>query len=309
MTALLPSSTLRCRPFLQGWLAVVFFSGCSPWQAASSDRSGLIADWLAGNSALDAARSSLFRQRPTLERLWRPDLAILPYADISDDRITIHNIRWCRYRTEDNYDTRHYDIEFPLADVVQVDFLIVPFKGNPLLAHTMLSFGLRDGRHFVISVEARLEQGETYSTVAGPNKRFELMYLIADERDIIPLRTEVRQVDVYLYPGRASPQQVQALLVDMLQRTNKLARDPEFYDLVRNNCTTNLVKHINQLRPGAIPADWRVLLPGHSDALAYELGLLDIPTSFAVAKASSKINGLVHLHRDDPNFSRRIRRQ
>jgi len=171
----------------------------------------------------------------------------------------------------------------------------------------MLSFGLRDGRHFIISAEARLEQGEQYSITGGSDNEFELLYLIGDERDMIMLRTEVRAVDVYLYPGRATPDQAQNLLVDMLARVNKLAREPEFYDTLTNNCTNNIVQHVNKLRPGAIPNDVRVLLPGRSDALAYELGLLDIDGSFEVAKLTSRINTRVQLYKDDPDFSAKIR--
>jgi hypothetical protein len=254
-----------------------------------------------------ASRPKLFERKPNLNRNWRPDLAILPTAEFDGDRITLRNVRNCRYRTEDDYDVRHYDVEFPLSEVDRVDFLIVPFKGNRLLAHTMLGFGLRDGQHFVVSVEARLEQGETYQTVTGPGKKFELMYVIADERDIIPLRTEARRVNVHLYRGKASPDQARRLFVDVLERANKLSREPEFYDILKNNCTTNLVDHINKIRPGAIPFDWRVILPGHSDSLAYELGMLDTNLPFAEAQKHALINGLAHLHRNDPDFSRRIR--
>jgi hypothetical protein len=299
---------LGCRIGLQVLVAAfLLLGGCSPIRSVNTDPR--LSGELAGTylSQVFSGRSSLFAVEPTNDKPWRPDLAVLPFAAIDRGRVTIHNVRNCRYRTEDDYDTRHYDLEFAIDEVQRIDFLIVPFKGNRLLAHTMLSFGLRDGRHFVISVEARLKQGETYTTVAGPRKKFELMYLIADERDIIPLRTEIRQVEVYLYKGRTTPEKVQELLIDMLERTNQLARQPEFYDVLKNNCTTNLVDHINHLRPGTVPRDWRVLLPGHSDALAYELGLLDIPGDFESAKAASKINGQVQLYRNDPNFSQRIR--
>ncbi len=287
------------------WL-VCLVIGCSPLRR---DETSTVTPGLDKIVDFISMRPKLFQREPTLNRPWRPDLAVLPTAEFEGNRVVIHNVRNCRYRTEDDYDTRHYDIEFELGDVERVDFIIVPFKGNRLLAHTMLSFGLRDGRHFVLSVEARLAQGETYTTVSGPGKKYELMYLIADERDVLPLRTEVRQVDVHLYRGRTTPEQAQKLLVDSLYRANKLAHAPEFYDILRNNCTTNLVDHINKLRPGAIPFDWRVVLPGHSDSLAYELGLLDIDTTFEVAQKTSRINGAVHLYKDDPDFSKRIRRE
>ncbi len=142
---------------------------------------------------------------PSNNRLWRPDLAILSYADFEGDSITLHNVRNCRYRTEEDYDVRHYDLRFALDEVRTVDFIVVPFKNAKLLAHTMLSFGLVDGRHFIVSVEARLEQGEKYSPYGGSMRGYELLYVIGDERDLIPLRTEVRQVDVYLYPWKCQP--------------------------------------------------------------------------------------------------------
>jgi hypothetical protein len=126
---------------------------------------------------------------------------------------------------------------------------------------------------------------------------------------MILLRTLIRDVNVYLYPGRADPQQVQDLLVDMLARVNKLHKDPEYYDSLTNNCTTNLVDHVNQLRPGRVPLDWRVLLPGHSDRLAYELGLLEIQGTFEYARSQAQINPLAQAYADDPEFSKRIRRQ
>lgn len=252
----------------------------------------------------------LAKTKPDLDsKNFRADLAVLPFVEFDGDEITIHHVRDCRYRSEDDYDVRHYDMRFQLTDVKTVDFIIVPFKESSLLAHTMLSFGLADGRHFAISVEARLGVDESYSAVAGAGRRFPLMYIVGDERDLILLRTSIRDVEVYLYPGRAEPGQVQDLLVDMLARVNKLQREPEFYDSLTNNCTTNLVNHVNKLRPGRIPFDVRVLLPGHSDRLAYELGLLDIDGRFEYARENAKINVLAQLNADSPEFSKRIRRQ
>jgi hypothetical protein len=112
-----------------------------------------------------------------------------------------------------------------------------------------------------------------------------------------------------LYPGRATPAQVQNLLVDMLERANKLQRAPEFYDTLTNNCTTNIVRHINKLRPGQIPIDLRVVLPGHSDHMAYNLGLLNVEGPFEEVRANAKINLLAELYENAPDFSKKIRRQ
>ncbi len=106
---------------------------------------------------------TLTRKVASNDRDWRPDLSILATATFDQNQITIHNVRNCRYRTEEDYDLRHYDLHFDLPDVRSVDFIIVPFSDKPLLAHTMLSFGLADGQYFSVSVEGRLEQGEDYS--------------------------------------------------------------------------------------------------------------------------------------------------
>lgn len=252
-------------------------------------------------------RRPLVRTQASHFRAWRPDLMVLPYAEIGRERVKIYNIRDCEYRTEEDYDVRHYDREFALADIRTVDFIVVPFQNAPLLAHTMLSFGLAGGEYIVISVEARLEQGENYSLVAGAARDLELMYVVGSERDLIRLRTEVRKVDVYLYPARATPDQVQRLMLSMLGRVNEIARQPEFYEIVGNNCTTNIVEQVNQLRPGRIPNDIRVLLPGHSDRLAYDLGLLAAEGPFERIRAASRINFVARLYADAPDFSQRIR--
>ena len=258
---------------------------------------------------ISAARERVLPKANSAERLWRPDLAIMPFIEFQDEDILIKHVRNCRYRTETDYDVRHYDLHFALDDVRTLDFIIVPFNNNPLLAHTMFSFGLVDGRHFIVSVEARLDQGDSYSPIRGITNKFQLMYVIGDERDLILLRTDVRKVEVLLYPGRATPDRVQDLLVDMLERANKLQRSPEYYDTINNNCTTNLVDHINKLRPGRIPRDLRVLLPGHSDRLAYELGLLDVVEPFAIARQNARITDLAQLYRDSPDFSHKIRKK
>ncbi|WP_197355382.1 Lnb N-terminal periplasmic domain-containing protein [Aureliella helgolandensis] len=252
-------------------------------------------------------RSRLPAKEPTHARLWRSDLAVLPYAEIESDRVVLHNIRDCEYRTEEDYDVRHFDRQVFLKDVQSLDFIVVPFKNTPALAHTMLSFGLADGQHLVFSAEARLEQHETYSAVASASKEFELMWIVGTERDLVRLRTEVRNVDVYIYPLKISPVQAQSVFLGAVARVNAIARTPEFYDLLTNNCTTNIVDMVNSLKPDAIPSDIRVLLPGHSDRLAYDLGLLAMPGTFEQVKAASRINLAAHLNAQDPNFSQAIR--
>ncbi|MEZ6111268.1 MAG: DUF4105 domain-containing protein [Pirellulaceae bacterium] len=247
---------------------------------------------------------------PSNDRPWRDDLAVLSTASIQRDQVTIRNIRNCSYVTEDDYEVDHYDKSFQLAELRGVDFIVVPFKEAPTLAHTMLSFDFGQSGHVVVSVEARLEKGEAYSPLAGSARQYELMYVIGDERDLIRLRTQVRDVDVFLYRTNATPEQSREILVDILRRANQLARQPEFYDSLTNNCTSNIVMHVNRVRPNRVPlADLRLLLPGYADQMAYDLGLLDTSRPFADLRREAQINYLARTYVDDPEFSERIRRR
>ena len=227
--------------------------------------------------------------RPSNARDWSPDQAVLATADFKRDRVEVRNIRNCTYLTADDYVVDHYDKTFDLDDLETVDFVMVPFKGAPALAHTLLSFGFAGGDYLAVSVEVRKERGETYSVVGGLLQQFEIMYVVADERDAVRLRTDYRHDDVYVYRARATPKQVRALFVDVMKRVNELAKKPEFYDTLTNNCTTNIARHINSLAPDRVPTDPRILLPGYSDRLAYDLGLLETDLPFAQAKKQARV--------------------
>lgn len=242
------------------------------------------------------------------DREWKPDLAVLPRAELVGDRAVVHNIRNCVYESDDDYVVSYYDKEFDLATIESVDFIVVPFNEAPSLAHTMLSFGFQGGEHVVVSVEARLEKHETYNPLSGALRQYELMYVVADERDAILRRTKHRGVDVYVYRTIATAPQARELFVHVMRRANSLAERPEFYDTIHNNCTTNIVRHLNALRPGSIPGDLRVLLPGFSDGLAYELGLLDTSLSLPEARRRARVTDVANRHAASREFSSLIRR-
>ena len=223
------------------------------------------------------------------------------------DEIAIDKIRNNTYVSELDFIVSYYEKKFKLEQIRSVDFIVVPFASAPMLAHTMLSFGLDDGTQMVISVEIRTEKGEKYSPILGIANQYEVTYVVADEKDVIRLRTRHRDADVYIYPTMATPKQAQTLFVDMMSRANKLADQPEFYDTIRNNCTTNLVGHVNQIKNNQVPYAWQVLFPGHSDRYAYDLGLLDRSVPFEQLKQRCHVNELAEKYYDADDFSQRIR--
>jgi len=138
-------------------------------------------------------------------------------------------------------------------------------------------------------------------------KQYELMYVVGDERDLIKLRTNYRKDDVYLYPVRATAEQRRTLFVSMLRRANALRERPEFYNTLTNTCTTNIVRHVNEISPRRVPLSFKVLLPGYSDQLAYDLGLIDTDLPFEQARQRYRVNARALQFADSARFSTLIR--
>jgi hypothetical protein len=245
--------------------------------------------------------------QPSNDREWVPEHRLLAHAELHGDSLTVHNVRNCEFYSYRDCLVDHYDRTYRLSDLRTVDFLVVPFNGAEALAHTMLSFGFANGDYLGVSVEVRLEKGEEYHPVNGLLKQFEIIYVVADERDLIRVRTEHRDCDVLAYRSTATPAHARALLLDIMNRVNHLHDNPEFYDTLSNNCTTNIVRHINRLAPDRVPYDYRVLLPGFADHLAYELGLIDNRVPFTQLRQQARVNDMVARHRDNKHFSAAIR--
>lgn len=226
---------------------------------------------------------------PSNSREWEPDVAKLPYADVYVSSVTLHNIRNCDYRSEREYTVRHYDRGYDLATLKSLDLFFVDW-GLPNIAHTMLSFGFGGDNYVVFSIETRKKKGEEYSSVRGFFKQYELTYVVADEHDVVRLRTNYRKgEDVYLYRLGASPEFIRKVFLDYLGSVNRLKARPQWYNALTANCTTDIWKHIAPFYPAA-KFDWRILASGHVDEMAYELGVLDQTFPFRELKARSLIN-------------------
>lgn len=245
---------------------------------------------------------------PSNDRDWNEDQTTLPYATINKNLISIHNIRDFKYASTTSYTPHYYDKTYDVNKLVRAWYVVEPFSGIPGSAHTLLSFEFEKDIFVAISVEIRKEKGESYNPIKGLFDQYELMYVIGDEKDLIKLRSNYRNDNVFLYPVRAQIEDVQALFIDMVTRANKLKESPEFYNTLTNTCTTNIVNHINKLRDQNIfLLNPRILFPENSDILAYKLGLLDTDLPFEQARQKYLINDRAHKYADAPDFSRKIR--
>lgn len=248
-----------------------------------------------------------YSQQPSNNRDWTQDQKILPYAEfLKDDKILVRNIRNFEYRSTSDYTPNYYNKTFDLNKLTSVDYLVEPF-GSIGAAHTFISFGFKGTDFVSISVEIRKEKEEEFSPIKGVLKQYELMYVIADEKDVVALRTNHRKDPVYLYPIKTTQEKMQILFLNMLKRANKLKETPEFYNTLTNTCTTNIANHVNEITPNKIPWDIRLLLPENSDELAYEIGLIDNSLTLEQSRKKYLINDRAKLYANDPNFSIKIR--
>ncbi len=243
---------------------------------------------------------------PKNDRDWTMDQTILPYAEFDGDMVTIRNIRNFSYTSVTEYIPNYYDKTFNLNELVSVDFIVEPLK-PVAIAHTFMSFGFENGDHIALSVEIRKEKGEAFSPLRGLLDQFELMYVIADERDVMQLRALHRHDKLLLYPAIVTKEKMRELFVSMLMRANKLADEPEFYNTLTSTCTTNIVDHINAITERKVPWDFRVLFPLDSDEYAYELGLIDTSIPFTELRKKQEINEYVEKFANAPDFSIKIR--
>jgi hypothetical protein len=246
-----------------------------------------------------------FTLRPSNDRDWQPDLAVLAYADMDGNRVTVHNIRNCDYRTETDFDVRYYDKTFDLARIRTADLYLV-YWGSPHMAHTMVSFGFEGGDYLCFSVETRKQKGQSYSAIRGLFRQFELIYVVADEKDVVRLRTNYRQSEeAYVFRLNAPEARVRALFLDYLRRLNHLRQHPAWYSALTDNCTTSL--RAQRAASDRMPWDWRILVNGHGDELLYERGMIATNAPLLELKQRAHINARARAASNAPDFSRSIR--
>jgi hypothetical protein len=246
--------------------------------------------------------------RPSGERNWIPQQAVLPSAEFAGDSVHVRGIRNFSYRSGVDFTPAYYDRSFDLTRLESAWFVLTPFYGwwrGP--GHTLVSFGFSDSQFVSISVEARRERGEEYAPLKGMFRQYELMYVVGDERDLIGLRGVYGDFPVYVYPIRGERTRMRQVFVDMLQRANDLRERPEFYNTLTNNCTSNVVAHVNDVALRRVPGGLKTILPGYTDEVAHRLGLIETDLGLAQARERFRVNERARLYYNDPMFSWRIR--
>jgi hypothetical protein len=246
---------------------------------------------------------------PSHDRNWSPEQNVLANARLNGDTAHLSGVRNFEWKGDTTFAPRWEERDYDLSQVATAWYILAPFSSNwrgP--AHSFVSFGFDDGRYLALSVEARREQGEIYGVVTGMLRRFELIYVVGDEADLIGRRASTGRDQLFLYPIKADRAAIRQMLTGMLQRVSALYERPEFYNTLTNNCTLNLVRHVNDVVPDLIPsASWRIALPGYSDVVAHNLGLIDSTLPIAQARQQFLITEKARAALGKPDYSRLIR--
>jgi len=246
-----------------------------------------------------------FTLQPSNERPWQQDVAQTAWAEINGDEITLHNVRNCDYVTETNYTARWETRKVRLSQMTGVDVAIT-YWGSPWMAHPIVSFQFADALPVCFSIETRKEIGESYSAVRGLFRQFELIYIVADERDVVRLRTNYRQgEDVYLYRFKLTPNQARERFMEYLRQINAMHERPRWYNAITANCTTSI--RAQNAPSERVPWNWRILLNGKLDEMMYHRGLFAGDVPFTELKQRVHINQRAGAASQSSTFSRDIR--
>jgi hypothetical protein len=252
---------------------------------------------------------------------WCDDNKILAYTKFDEKNhnlIHIKNIRNFTYFKDGTHKINHYDKTFDLNKLKQAYYIVQPFAFFKLVAHTFVSFEFEDNNFLSISVEIRKKKNEKKLSfkelyLKGLFNKYELIYVVGDEKDVIKYRTNYLLESINLYPLNTTKQINQTLFLDMIKRVNKLKIKPEYYNPIYNNCTTNIVRHVNKIRDKKINIfSLSILFPGLTGRLAHKLNLIKLPkhikkSPFKIIQNYFNINSRALKYENYEDFSEKIR--
>jgi hypothetical protein len=242
---------------------------------------------------------------PTNDRNWAPDVARTVTATIDGDRVVVNNVRNFTWRSDVDFDQHWEQRTYYLSHLTDIDLIMSYWMGEAI-AHTIVSFGFDNGERLAFSIETRKENDESYSSIAGFFKQYELAIVAADERDVVRVRSNVRGEDVRIYRLKMTPENARRLLREYLEEANDLARTPRFYNTLTSNCTILVFDMVRVIHPG-LPLDARVILAGYLPNYAYAVGATDTSMPFEKLRELSRINDKAARADADPDFSEKIR--
>jgi hypothetical protein len=242
---------------------------------------------------------------PAVDRNWVAENAHQTTGTIAGNAVALKNVRNFEWKTKRQFVERWEDRVYDLDKLTALDVFVCTW-GEPRIAHTVLSFVFADAPPLAVTIETRREVGERWTPLAGFMKGYELIFIAADERDVIRNRINLRGEDVRLYRIWSTPEMRRKLFTGYIEQMNKLASRPRFYNTVFTNCTTEIARLV-YTAGHKFPLDWRILVSGYVAAFLYDLELLDRSMPFDALRAKADIRAKSKAANDDLRYSQRIR--
>jgi Domain of unknown function (DUF4105) len=241
---------------------------------------------------------------PSNDRDWAVAVAHGVTGSLDGDRLSVHNVRNFSWDSETDFVERWEQRTYDLSKLRSLDLYLVYWMG-PAIAHTITSFGFQDGRYLDFSIEVRRTRNDEYSAIAGFFKTNELVYIAADERDLLTLR-KARHEDVRLYRLGTPPERARALLVQYIDAANDLAVHPRFYNTLTTNCTTTIFD-MSRAVTSSIPFDWRIIATGYLPGYFYERSAVATSIPLDELGRRADVNGRIDARLNETEFSSFIR--
>ena len=217
--------------------------------------------------------------RPSNHRDWIPEVSRQAQGSLVGNIMTVENVRNFIWHSPESFTEQWERRQYDLSKLASVD-LALSYWSGPAIAHALVSFGFSDGQYLVFSVEIRRKVGDAFSELGGFFKMYELSIIAADERDILFVRSNIRQEDGYLYRVHMEPAAMQSLLLAYLDKANQLVHTPRFYHTITGNCTTLIFRMMDRIVPG-LPLNWRLLASGYLPEYLYKVDALQGASSIA----------------------------
>lgn len=231
--------------------------------------------------------ATVYTKVPSHDRDWQNHLAIAPKVVVSGRSAIITPVRDWTYDavgavSEDWLGSREID----LGQLKQAWFVVEPHPGIQVMAHTLVLFEFRNGDLLGLTIEARKQTHEKFAPLAGAFRRFELVYVWAEPRDLLTRRAVYLDHELYIYPLDLTPDAERTYLRALLERAARLHEQPRFYNTLFSNCTNELAKTADL---GWQPA---FVLTGRSDEALFDKGLI-AGASFEDARQEADMTGVV----------------
>jgi len=245
--------------------------------------------------------------RPDTNVEWSPEQARNPIVEIDGEKIHVQNVRNFTWRSPTDFTPGFYDRTYDLSKLNSMYYVVAPMPGLDAVAHVFVCFGFSDGQTVAVSVEGRRRLGQPYQLIPSMFRQLQLMYVVGDERDVVGLRGKIWKVPVFFYPANTTPERRRAIFTSMMEGADQLEEQPEFYNLIWNNCMTRILLHLRRLGGHSLPHDLQVLLTGLSDRMAFNLGYIDTDLTFEQARRAFRVDPWMQNTPLDETFGQRLR--